>query len=81
MVVKSVGPQIATIRGIAGATIMGDGRIVIILDMATLVRSEWRKGVERKRRKKTSARSRSSSTTRSRFAASRSVCSNATACA
>ncbi len=44
MVVKSVGPQIATIRGIAGATILGDGRIVIILDMATLVRSEWRKG-------------------------------------
>ncbi len=43
MVVKSVGPQIATIRGIAGATILGDGRIVIILDMATLVRSEWRK--------------------------------------
>jgi chemosensory pili system protein ChpA (sensor histidine kinase/response regulator) len=42
MVVKSVGPQIATIRGIAGATIMGDGRIVIILDMGALVRSEWR---------------------------------------
>ena len=42
MVVKSVGPQIATIRGIAGATILGDGRIVIILDMATLVRSDWR---------------------------------------
>ena len=43
MVVKSVGPQIATIRGIAGATILGDGRIVIILDMATLVRSDWRR--------------------------------------
>jgi chemosensory pili system protein ChpA (sensor histidine kinase/response regulator) len=42
MVVKSVGPQIATIRGISGATIMGDGRIVIILDMGALVRSEWR---------------------------------------
>ncbi len=44
MVVKSVGPQIATIRGIAGATILGDGRIVIILDMGALVRSEWRGG-------------------------------------
>jgi chemosensory pili system protein ChpA (sensor histidine kinase/response regulator) len=44
MVVKSVGPQIATIRGIAGATILGDGRIVIILDMGTLVRSDWRGG-------------------------------------
>jgi len=28
------------IRGIAGATILGDGRIVIILDMGSLVRSE-----------------------------------------
>ncbi|HEY5754591.1 MAG TPA: Hpt domain-containing protein [Steroidobacter sp.] len=44
MVVKSVGPQIATIRGIAGATILGDGRIVIILDMGSLVRSDWRGG-------------------------------------
>jgi chemosensory pili system protein ChpA (sensor histidine kinase/response regulator) len=42
MVVKAVGPQIATIRGISGATIMGDGRIVIILDMGAMVRSEWR---------------------------------------
>jgi chemosensory pili system protein ChpA (sensor histidine kinase/response regulator) len=42
IVVKSVGPQIASIRGISGATILGDGRIVIILDMGTLVRSEWR---------------------------------------
>jgi chemosensory pili system protein ChpA (sensor histidine kinase/response regulator) len=44
MVVKSVGPQIATIRGIAGATILGDGRIVIILDMGTLVRLDSRNG-------------------------------------
>jgi chemosensory pili system protein ChpA (sensor histidine kinase/response regulator) len=42
MVVKSVGPQVAGIRGIAGATILGDGRIIIILDMGALVRSEWR---------------------------------------
>jgi chemosensory pili system protein ChpA (sensor histidine kinase/response regulator) len=42
MVVKSVGPQLSAIRGIAGATILGDGRIVIILDMGALVRSEWR---------------------------------------
>ncbi len=42
IVVKSVGPQIAGIRGIAGATILGDGRIVVILDMGALVRSEWR---------------------------------------
>jgi chemosensory pili system protein ChpA (sensor histidine kinase/response regulator) len=42
MVVKAVGPQIAAIRGISGATITGDGRIVIILDMSALVRSESR---------------------------------------
>jgi chemosensory pili system protein ChpA (sensor histidine kinase/response regulator) len=42
IVVKALGPQIAGIRGIAGATILGDGRIVIILDMGALVRSEWR---------------------------------------
>jgi chemosensory pili system protein ChpA (sensor histidine kinase/response regulator) len=39
IVVKSVGPQLASIRGIAGATILGDGRIVLILDINSLVRS------------------------------------------
>jgi chemosensory pili system protein ChpA (sensor histidine kinase/response regulator) len=33
---------VSSIRGISGATILGDGRIVIILDMGALVRSEWR---------------------------------------
>ena len=42
IVVKSVGPQISNIRGISGATILGDGRIVIILDIGALVRAEWR---------------------------------------
>jgi chemosensory pili system protein ChpA (sensor histidine kinase/response regulator) len=42
IVVKAVGPQISGIRGISGAAIMGDGRVVIILDMGALVRSEWR---------------------------------------
>jgi chemosensory pili system protein ChpA (sensor histidine kinase/response regulator) len=42
VVVKPVGPQVAGIRGVSGATILGDGRIVIILDMGALVRSEWR---------------------------------------
>ncbi len=42
IVVKSVGPQISGIRGISGATILGDGRIVLILDMGALVRAEWR---------------------------------------
>ena len=39
IVVKSVGPQLASIRGISGATILGDGRIVLILDIAALVRT------------------------------------------
>jgi chemosensory pili system protein ChpA (sensor histidine kinase/response regulator) len=42
IVVKNLGPQISAIRGIAGATILGDGRIVVILDMGSFVRSEWR---------------------------------------
>jgi chemosensory pili system protein ChpA (sensor histidine kinase/response regulator) len=42
IVVKPVGPQVSGIRGVAGATILGDGRIVIILDMGALVRSGWR---------------------------------------
>jgi len=42
IVVKSVGPQVSGIRGIAGATILGDGRICIILDIGALVRSDWR---------------------------------------
>jgi len=39
IVVKPVGPQLATVRGVSGATILGDGRIVIILDVSVLVRS------------------------------------------
>ncbi len=39
IVVKSVGPQLASVRGISGATILGDGRIVLILDVNALVRT------------------------------------------
>ncbi|MGD8573684.1 MAG: response regulator, partial [Gammaproteobacteria bacterium] len=39
IVVKSVGPQITNIRGISGATILGDGSIVLILDVAGLTRA------------------------------------------
>ncbi|TQM06858.1 chemosensory pili system protein ChpA (sensor histidine kinase/response regulator) [Pseudoxanthomonas sp. 3HH-4] len=38
IVVKPVGPQIASIPGIYGATITGDGSVVVILDAAPLVR-------------------------------------------
>ncbi len=39
IVVKAVGPQLASIRGISGATILGDGSIVLILDIHALVRT------------------------------------------
>ncbi len=42
IVVKPVGPQISGIRGISGATLLSDGRIVMILDISALVRAEWR---------------------------------------
>jgi chemosensory pili system protein ChpA (sensor histidine kinase/response regulator) len=39
IVVKAVGPQLAGIRGLSGATILGDGSIVLILDIHALVRT------------------------------------------
>ncbi|MGI9264617.1 MAG: hybrid sensor histidine kinase/response regulator, partial [Gammaproteobacteria bacterium] len=39
IVVKTLGPQFASIPGISGATILGDGRIVVILDAAALIRT------------------------------------------
>ncbi len=38
IVVKSVGPQLSTLRGVSGATILGDGRVVLILDMGSIIR-------------------------------------------
>ena len=39
IVVKTLGPQVISIVGVSGATILGDGRIVVILDAGSLVRS------------------------------------------
>ena len=36
VVVKNIGPQLARVTGIAGATVLGDGRIVLILTPAPL---------------------------------------------
>jgi len=33
-----VGPQISTVPGVSGATILGDGRVVMILEVAALLR-------------------------------------------
>lgn len=38
VVVKSAGVQLSSVPGIFGATIMGDGRVLVILDLAPLVR-------------------------------------------
>lgn len=40
VVVKSVGPQLAAVSGISGATIRGDGSVVIILDLGAVIRAE-----------------------------------------
>lgn len=39
VVVKSVGAQLASVAGISGATILGDGSVVIILDIVAMLRS------------------------------------------
>lgn len=40
IVVKSVGPQVSSVRWISGGTILGDGRVALILDMTALVRMD-----------------------------------------
>jgi chemosensory pili system protein ChpA (sensor histidine kinase/response regulator) len=40
IVIKPVGMQIGAVRGIAGATILADGRVVLILEMSALVVAE-----------------------------------------
>lgn len=39
IVVKSLGAQFSSVRGISGATILGDGRVVVILDLLAMIRS------------------------------------------
>lgn len=38
IVVKSLGPQFAAVQGLAGATLLGDGRVVLILDLLAQLR-------------------------------------------
>ncbi len=40
IVVKSLGPQFAGVGGISGATILGDGSVVVILDLVALIRAQ-----------------------------------------
>ncbi|MDX2349309.1 MAG: response regulator, partial [Porticoccus sp.] len=48
IVVKSLGPQFSRVPGLSGATLLGDGRVVVILDLLALLRvqSTSRAGIE-----------------------------------
>ncbi|MBU2953066.1 Hpt domain-containing protein [Marinobacter sp. F3R08] len=40
IVVKSLGPQFSSVRGVSGATILGDGNVVVILDLPAMIRTD-----------------------------------------
>ncbi len=46
VVIKPLGSYLGQIAGIAGATILGDGRVSLILDIATLIDEGDKKGLE-----------------------------------
>lgn len=41
IVVKSLGPQFSGVPSLSGATILGDGRVVVILDLLAAIRSRY----------------------------------------
>lgn len=43
IVVKSLGPQFAAVPGLSGATLLGDGRVVLILDLLGQLRGQQRR--------------------------------------
>ena len=44
IVVKNLGKQFAVVPGISGATILGDGRVVVILDLLAVIRAQQAHG-------------------------------------
>ena len=40
IVVKTLGAQFSTVPGLSGATVLGDGRVVVILDLLALLRTQ-----------------------------------------
>jgi len=40
IVVKTLGPQFSTVMGVSGGTILGDGSVVIILDLPAMIRTQ-----------------------------------------
>jgi len=41
--VKPLGKYVGEVKGVAGATILGDGQVALILDVPTLIKSSLRK--------------------------------------
>lgn len=44
VVVKTLGPQFGMVGGLSGATVLGDGSVVVILDMIALIRTDFALG-------------------------------------
>lgn len=49
IVVKSLGPQFAAVPGLSGATILGDGRVVVILDLLATIRARHARAIPQSR--------------------------------
>ncbi len=45
IVVKSLGPQFGAVPGLSGATVLGDGSVVLILDIPAMLRADVARGV------------------------------------
>ena len=46
IVVKTLGAQFSAVRGISGATVMGDGNVVVILDLHAMIREQLALGLQ-----------------------------------
>src|SRR5690606_39546365 len=40
IVVKTLGPQFGMVHGLSGATVLGDGSVVVILDLMAMIRAD-----------------------------------------
>ena len=46
IVVKTLGAQFSAVRGVSGATVMGDGSVVVILDLHAMIREQLALGAQ-----------------------------------
>lgn len=47
IVVKTLGAQFSAVRGVSGATVMGDGSVVVILDLHAMIREQLALGLSK----------------------------------